>query len=377
MKKVTFCLVVLLLFGTTSYVQSQSIIIHKGVGSSPVLNEDKAKARQAAILKAKQTIISELLPRFLTANVIEKSEKRLARQLLRKPDRFIESIQILREAESPDSSEFLVELEARVFEAQLLSALRRMKLPLKFSKKKQVAVRIKLQGLPGPQQELEFLQKTFQISPEWAQIRPYLFNPDHSIYRGLYSGNLKNVLPWIKRFQDPAFVLKETRFKNRELQLTIQWQEVLTPLVDYQPIPEVDRWLQEGSQLQPEKRVPLSSSKGIFSLPRGVLVYDFLRSRGDSTRFKIDWAKPGMKISLVWRRIGESNLQPSVSSYDAKEQAIAQVPAEKETQLKMSYELPAGQSAFYLKISDEIGFIPEEAASYLFLHYTLHAEVSE
>ena len=127
----------------------------------------------------------------------------------------------------------------------------------------------------------------------------------------------------------------------------------------------------------PDFQVSLSPFKQIYSLPLTSTVYDNVRHRGDSTLFMIISDKKKVSyegkipIRITWNRLGPTHLRPKLTIYDHKRKKVKGYLLKRKKHFSLQYLLPEGNEAFYLKISDEIGFLEGVAGSYQSFRYYL------
>ena len=127
----------------------------------------------------------------------------------------------------------------------------------------------------------------------------------------------------------------------------------------------------------PEFQVPLSPFKQTYNLPLTSTVYDNIRHRGDSTLFMIIADKKNESyegknlIEIIWNRLGPTHLWPKLTIYDHNRKRVKGYLLKRKKHFSFQYLLPEGNDAFYLKISDEIGFLEGVAGSYQSFRYFL------
>ena len=127
----------------------------------------------------------------------------------------------------------------------------------------------------------------------------------------------------------------------------------------------------------PEFQVPLSPFKQTYSLPLTSTVYDNIRHRGDSTLFmimadkKYESYEEKKLIKINWNRLGPTHLRPKLTIYDHNRKRVKGYLLKRKKHFSFQYLLPEGNEAFYLKISDEIGFLEGVAGSYQSFRYFL------
>ena len=106
-------------------------------------------------------------------------------------------------------------------------------------------------------------------------------------------------------------------------------------------------------------------------------MYDNIRHRGDSTLFMIISNKKNGSyeennlIKIIWNRLGPTHLRPKITVYDYNRKRVKGYLLKRKKHFSFQYLLPEGNDAFYLKISDEIGFLEGLAGSYQSFRYIL------
>lgn len=237
--------------------------------------------------------------------------------------------------------------------------------------KKGNLLQVKLIGLETPEQERVLVQALFQKQPLWRQFRLSVLSENYVVYQGYYSGSPKALLAKIKKIQHPFYRITEAVWQENVLEFQIQWREQPTLLLAYQPVDVVEHWIETQALLVPKKQVPSERTKSLYQLPASLAVYDYLRSRGDSTLYKVEWPQPGEVIQGIWSRIARTHLTPVLSIYDAQRNLIERYPPKVNGIIQFEYQLPKTESHFYIRIHDQIGYIQGEAGSFLSLHYAI------
>jgi hypothetical protein len=163
----------------------------------------------------------------------------------------------------------------------------------------------------------------------------------------------------------------------------VKWNEIpaelepfLTTLAE-SGLAEIE--LAEENLPLPVLQVPLRTFKQTYNLPTASSVYDHIRHRGDSTLFRIkapmdlESGETNKLISLTWFRLGPTNLRPKLTLFDQNRKRIKSYRLGKKKQFVFKYKIPEDKQAFYLRISDEVGFLENVAGSYLSFRYILTA----
>ncbi|GIT04367.1 MAG: hypothetical protein CM1200mP28_16260 [Deltaproteobacteria bacterium] len=76
-------------------------------------------------------------------------------------------------------------------------------------------------------------------------------------------------------------------------------------------------------------------------------------------------------IKITWNRLGPTHLRPKLTIYDHNRKPVKGYLLKRKKHFSFQYFLPEGNDAFYLKISDEIGFLEGVAGSYQSFRYFL------
>ena len=160
----------------------------------------------------------------------------------------------------------------------------------------------------------------------------------------------------------------------------VKWHELIASLEPYFNLDDFNS-IREGNEKNnlpiPEFQVPLSPLKRIYRMPLMSTVYDNIRHRGDSTLFmviidekKISYGEKKL-VKMVWNRLGPTHLRPKITIYDRNRKRVKGYLVKRKKNFSFQYLLPEGNDAFYLKISDEIGFLEGLAGSYQSFRYIL------
>jgi len=242
-------------------------------------------------------------------------------------------------------------------------------------------VNLKFRGVPGPIEEQLLFKSLFHDNPRWEKIYLDVISKNFVTYQGFFLGNKKNILRDLKLKKDSQFYISSAFWKDNFLVLDLKWEEIVTKLEKYKGTQKEGKlknsnYLAEN-ELKPSLQVPLRTFKQTYSLPMGSTVYDHVRHRGDSTLFKIK--RPLIKnsneqnnsLKITWNRIGETNLRPKIIVFDRNKKRIKSYSLGKKKKFFFVYELPKNEQIFYLRISDEIGFLEDVSGSYQSFQYVI------
>ena len=179
---------------------------------------------------------------------------------------------------------------------------------------------------------------------------------------------------------DSQFQISELKWEDNYLVVNVTWHELIASLEPYFTLDEgndIDEETEENNLPIPEFQVPLSPFKQTYRLPLTSTVYDNIRHRGDSTLFMIKADKDNESyeeknlIKITWNRLGLTHLQPKLTIYDHNRKRVKGYLLKRKKHFSFQYLLPEGNDAFYLRISDEIGFLEGVAGSYQSFRYIL------
>ena len=79
-------------------------------------------------------------------------------------------------------------------------------------------------------------------------------------------------------------------------------------------------------------------------------------------------------LSLSWSRLGKTNLRPKLTLFDQNRKRVKSYRVGKNKKFKFKFKMPEGNQAFYLRISDEVGFLEDVTGSYQSFRYILRAD---
>ncbi len=254
--------------------------------------------------------------------------------------------------------------------------------------KKGTLLRVRMAGLPGPREEEFFVQNVFHSRNLWNQFQLRALSKNDVVYQGYYLGEPETLVPWFTALQHPSYGVKAATWQENELKIEVRWNEEIATLNKYEPIEIVEEWSKINDVVVTQRTLPVEGDKTTFALPLNSTVYDYLRSRGESTFFRVQWSQSGgvgtemwyelsrprkkKVVKGVWYQVGHTNLAPLVSIYDGQWNLIDQHIPSENGRIDFQYRLSSLQNHFYLRVSDLVGYIEGEAGSYLSLHYILN-----
>ncbi len=280
----------------------------------------------------------------------------------------------------PYSSEQIDSIIPQLLDRLILNWTPVIKKALTFNAGREIKVKIKFIGLNGPHEEQMLVKTLFQNNPRWKNLRLETISSSFVTYSSLYLGDKDKMLKEFVLPQDSQFQISEIKWENNYLVVNVTWHELIASLEPYFTLDEVNdigEETEENNLPIPEFQVPLSPFKQTYSLPLTSTVYDNIRHRGDSTLFMIIADKKNESyeeknlIKITWNRLGPTHLRPKLTIYDHNRKRVKGYLLKRKKHFSFQYLLPEGNDAFYLKISDEIGFLEGVAGSYQSFRYFL------
>ena len=244
-------------------------------------------------------------------------------------------------------------------------------------------VKLKFKGLPGPIEEQQLIKTLFRNNPRWKKVSLDTISSNFVSYKALFLGPLKQIIQEFRSPKNAPFRITSVNWEDNDLVVQVEWNEVPMPLELFETtltddvFSEIDS--EENYIPEPEYQVPLRTFKQTFKLPFAKAVYDHIRHRGDSTLFRIEVPKnmnvneENKLINLAWFRLGTTHLNPELTIFDQNRNRKKSYLLLRRKQFTFQYKIPVGEEAFYLRISDEVGFLKGVAGSYQSFHYVLTA----
>ncbi|MBF0237310.1 MAG: hypothetical protein HQM12_06365 [SAR324 cluster bacterium] len=261
-------------------------------------------------------------------------------------------------------------------------------------------VLLRFYGLPGPQEEVSFVRQVFYAQPDWQQVQLDTVSSVYTDYRGYYRGKPEHLESFFKSLQKENFRVERVSRDDPYWNLYINWLEAPRILIPYTPDPLVENLLKpapseittpetppvkplvppEPSDAMdlagPTLQVPNASAKSIYQLPLNQKTYDHIKSKGDSTLFLLQ-APSGTRLKILWRRLGKTNLRPSISFYDEERVLLQKFMVSAKDHYEIEFPLGENQSRVYLKVADAEGFIDGLIGSFQFFRYLLEIRMVE
>ena len=243
-------------------------------------------------------------------------------------------------------------------------------------------LKLKFKGIPGPIEEQLLIKTLFQNNPRWGKLSLDTISSNYLTYQALFLGNQGTILREFSAPSEAPFRITSVYWENTFLVVELKWNEIPATLEAFLNTP-LENGLAESDSTeeelpQPNLQVPLRTLKQTYSLPLTNSVYDQIRHRGDSTLFRIespiDNEKAKKVISLSWTRLGKTNLRPKLTLFDQNRKRIKSYRLNKKKKFVFKFQLPEGSHAFYLRISDEVGFLEDVTGSYQSFRYVLRVD---
>lgn len=239
-------------------------------------------------------------------------------------------------------------------------------------------VRLHLKGLDNPSHYQEFINHQIQTNPNWNQLQVVFASKDASWWEGNYYGSVSALPGLIQNNLPEGFRLLKHSGANSQIELDLRHVEAGAPLVAYQSNSTNASFLNElpeGWQT-PSRMTHVQGQRPLYDLPRNVLVYDYLRTRGESGYFKVDLNSNTSSVKIAWRRAGPSSLSPRITILDENKRPIAQEDLNNRRAYTLEKPVPSGNSALYIRISDKHGYMENDVGGFQFLHYVFSVSTS-
>jgi len=245
-------------------------------------------------------------------------------------------------------------------------------------------LKLKFKGIPGPIEEQLLIKTLFQNNPRWEKLNLTTISSKYLTYQALYLGKQGTILREFRAPPEAPFRITSVYWENTFLVIKVKWKETpatLEPFVNSVLESGLDESDSTEEELpQPNLQVPLRTLKQTYSLPLKSSVYDHIRHRGDSTLFRIEspfdkeTEETNNVLSLSWSRLGKTNLRPKLILFDQNRKRVKSYRLGKKKKFKFKFKMPEGNQAFYLRISDEVGFLEDVTGSYQSFRYVLRAD---
>ncbi len=280
----------------------------------------------------------------------------------------------------PRSSKQIDSVISQLFDRLIMNWTPVIKKALTFNAGREIKVKIKFKGLKGPYEEQLLVKTLFHNNRRWKNLRLETISSNFVTYSSFFLGDKNKMLKEFVLPKDSQFKISEIKWKNNYLVIDIRWNELIASLEPYFIVNEVNvigEETEENNLPIPEFQVPLSPLKKTYRLPLTKTVYDNIRHRGDSTLFKVltdkkyDSYQEKILIKIIWNRLGPTHLRPKITIYDRNRKSVKEYLLKNKKHFSFQYLLPEGNDHFYLKISDEIGFLEGIAGSYQSFRYIL------
>ena len=280
----------------------------------------------------------------------------------------------------PYSSEKIDSVIPQLLNGLILNWAPVIKKALTFNAGGETKLKIKFIGLKSPFEEQLLVKTIFQNNPRWKNLRLETISSNFVTYSSIYLGEKDKMLKEFDLPKESQFQISEIKWANNYLVANVIWQELIVSLEPYFNLDDFNSIREEDEKYNlpiPEFQVPLSPLKRIYRMPLMSTVFDNIRHRGDSTLFMIivDKNKVTYKekklVKMAWNRLGPTHLRPKITIYDRNRKRVKGYLVKRKKNFSFQYLLPKGNDAFYLKISDEIGFLEGVAGSYQSFRYIL------
>jgi len=253
-----------------------------------------------------------------------------------------------------------------------------------------VLSKIKLTGISSFQEEEYVMKRLFMNNSQWENLSLSTLSAQSVVYEGKYSGHKEDAVATLLQFNDlnnasndePYFRLNYVGWQNGTLLVHVQWVPRYGELKPYEPSFELKQQLLQAQKAEgalplptPILQVPLAPSKTTYVLPQSTNTYDHIKTRGDSTLYKVDIPSGTRFLSIQWYRVGNTNLRPKLTLYDQKRMPQREYRMAQRKILSTRYRIPSGRtrekSHIFIGVSDELGYVEDVVGGYQSFGYIL------
>lgn len=235
-------------------------------------------------------------------------------------------------------------------------------------------IQIEIYGLTLPAHEAQFVQTLLTSNPQWDQVQLAGYMKDHVIFRGFFSGDIQQFVDDLKKRNVPSFTIQQIVGSENRLEFYVKWSKPPTVLEPYRSNNVVESAIETLDLPEPRLQVPTQRIKSIYHLPKPSTVYDFVRSRGDSTMYQINRGPGNARVSIAFNLLDKTNLQPIISVYNQEMVLINRHPVSRNGKIRFVAQFSPQQSHFFIRVSDQTGVIEGESGSFLSFHYLLEVK---
>jgi hypothetical protein len=249
-------------------------------------------------------------------------------------------------------------------------------------------LRLRVLGFRSVQEQELFERSFFRRNSPFERFSLMAFGPASVTYEGPYRGDRATVDSDLRGKQVGEFLVHHVYWYNDVLELDVERKatpthselrlfpkEVRTPEV----AALIDDYLARFPQLEVED--PLYSEvedngwlDRANTIAFNATIYAYLDSRSDTDMYVGEALGSGETVTLIWHRVGRTNLTPAVRIYD--ENGVLMTTFTPKSWLRYEYTLPKGQHRFYLEVGDRFGYLRVDTGGYLNFHYLFKVQRS-
>ena len=246
---------------------------------------------------------------------------------------------------------------------------------------KAAELRLRVLGFRSVEEQELFERAFFKRNSPFERFSLYAFGPAAVTYAGPYGGDRSALEQDLRSQEFGEFQVRHVYWYNDvlELDVTRQSQPVHGELKlfpkEVRPTEVaalIDDYFARYTQLEIED--PLYTEvedNGWLSranpIPFNATVYGNVDSRSDSDVYVGEALAGGETLSLIWHRVGRSNLTPAIRLYD--ENGVLVSTFLPRSFLRYDYAVPKGQHRFYFEVGDRFGYLKVDTGGYLSFNY--------
>jgi hypothetical protein len=242
-------------------------------------------------------------------------------------------------------------------------------------------LRLRVLGFRSVEEQTLFEREFFQRNTPFERFSLHALAPDAVTYRGPFGGDRASLEADLRGERIGDFRVRQVYWFNDVLELDVE-RQATPPPQELRMFPRevrspdvaalLDDYLARFSSAEVEDPLYIEvEDNGWLNradrLPFNATVYGFLDSRSDSDVFVGEALSPGETVTLIWHRVGRTNLTPALRLYDESGTLVHTFTPR--SWLRFEYTVPKGQHRFYLEVGDRFGHLKVDTGGYLHAHY--------
>ncbi|MDH4247544.1 MAG: hypothetical protein OEW39_06985, partial [Deltaproteobacteria bacterium] len=242
-------------------------------------------------------------------------------------------------------------------------------------------LQLRVLGLQSVEEEESFEQAFFRRGSQFERFSLQRIGSSDLVYAGPYSGNRLALESEWRGKTVGAFIVRDVYWQKDLLEFELERKDppparelILFPKAKRTPDANnaIESFFGRFAQLEVEDPLYAETEDNSWvsranTLIFNATVYGFLDARSDSDFYVGEAMNPGEEVTLVWYRIGRSNLTPIVRIYN--EQGTPVQSFYPRSWLSAKVKLPKGEHRFYMEIADRYGHLRMDTGGYLNLGY--------